>query len=74
LPGINTRPEILDGSGSLSDSPQQSTQPETAEEAEEISFEDGSMVRWFERMKGMEERQKRIEELLLELVGRAQRA
>ncbi|KAG1860718.1 hypothetical protein DFJ58DRAFT_778640 [Suillus subalutaceus] len=74
LPVINTRPEIFDGPGSLSASPQQSTQPETAEEAEESSFEDRSMVRWLERMKRMEERQKRIEDLLLELVGRAQRA
>ncbi|KAG1808712.1 uncharacterized protein BJ212DRAFT_1484952 [Suillus subaureus] len=73
LPVINTRPEIFDGPGSPSTSPQQSTQPETAEEAEESSFEDRSMVRWLERMKRMEDRQKRIEELLLELVGRAQR-
>ncbi|KAG2136259.1 hypothetical protein BD769DRAFT_1439794 [Suillus cothurnatus] len=74
LPVINTRPEIFDSSGSLSDSPQENSQPETAEEAEENSFEDRSMVRWLERMKRMEERQKRIEDLLLELVGRAQQA
>lgn len=74
LPVINTRQEPFHGPGSLSASPQQGTQPETAEEAEENSFEDGSMVRWFERMKRMEERQKRIEDMLLELVGRAQRA
>ncbi|KAG1767168.1 hypothetical protein EV702DRAFT_1036192 [Suillus placidus] len=74
LPVINTRPEIFDGPVSLSASLQQSTQPETAEEAEETSFEDGSMVRWFEHMKRVEERQKRIEDLLLELVGRAQPA
>ncbi|KAG2042631.1 hypothetical protein BDR03DRAFT_943864 [Suillus americanus] len=72
LPVINTHPEIFDGPGSLSASLQQSTQRETAEEAEESSFEDRSMVRWLERMNRMEERQKRIEELLLELVGRGQ--
>lgn len=74
LPVINTRPEMFDSSGSLSDSPQENSQPETAEEAEENSFEDRSMVRWLERTKRMEERQKRIEDLLLELVGRAQQA
>lgn len=73
-PVINTRPEIFDGPVSLSANLQQSTQPETAEEAEETSFEDGSMVRWFEHMTRVEERQKRIEDLLLELVGRAQPA
>lgn len=73
-PVIDTRPDILDGPGLLSSSPQQSIQPETAEEAEETSFEDRSMVRWLERMKRMEERQKRIEDLLLELVGRVQPA
>lgn len=73
-PVINTHPESFDGSGSLSASPPLSTQPETAEEAEENSCEDSSMIRWLERMKRMEERQKRIEDLLLELVGRSQRA
>ncbi|KAG2128545.1 hypothetical protein DEU56DRAFT_818870 [Suillus clintonianus] len=73
-PVINTRQEILDGPGPLSASLQESIHPETAEEAEEDSFEDGSMVRWVERMNRMEDRQKRIEDMLLELVGRAQRA
>jgi hypothetical protein len=44
-PVINTHSEIFDGPGSLSASPQRSTQPETAEEAEENSCEDSSMVR-----------------------------
>ncbi|KAG1865669.1 hypothetical protein C8R48DRAFT_672282 [Suillus tomentosus] len=42
-PVINTHSEIFDGPGSLSASPQRSTQPETAEEAEENSCEDSSM-------------------------------
>ncbi|KAG1746550.1 uncharacterized protein EDB91DRAFT_1117547 [Suillus paluster] len=72
LPVINTRQEVFDGTGSLSATPEQSIQPETAEEAEEMSSENGSMVQWFKRMERMEDRQKRIEDLLLELVGRSQ--
>ncbi|OJA14994.1 hypothetical protein AZE42_04319 [Rhizopogon vesiculosus] len=71
-PVINTRREVFDDPGSLSTS-LQNDQPETAQESEETSSEDSSMVRWFKRIESMEERQKRIEDMLLELTGRAQR-
>jgi len=71
-PVTNTRREAFDDPGSLSTS-LQNDQPETAQESEETSSEDSSMVRWFKRIESMEERQKRIEDMLLELTGRAQR-
>lgn len=73
-PVTGSRREPSDDPGSLSGSPEQNAQPETAEEAEENSFEESSMVRWFKHMERMEERQKRIEDILLELTGRAQRS
>lgn len=70
-PVTKTRQDVFDDLGLFSASPEQNVQAETAEEAEETSFEDASMVRWFKRIEIMEERQKRIEDMLLELVARA---
>lgn len=73
-PVTGSRREPSDDPGLLSGSPEQNVQPETAEEAEETSFEESSMVRWFKHMESMEERQKRIEDILLELTGRTHRS
>lgn len=63
--------QISDDRSPLSASPEQNVEPETAGEVEEISSEDASMVRLYKRIESMEERQKRMENILLELVGRA---
>ncbi|KAF9240653.1 hypothetical protein BU15DRAFT_73884 [Melanogaster broomeanus] len=74
FPVIDTRQETL--AGSLSSSPEQ--QPgmafETAEQVEEDSEQNGGMTEWLRRMGQMEERQKRIEDLLIQLNSKVQSA
>ncbi|KAG6334595.1 hypothetical protein ID866_4489 [Astraeus odoratus] len=67
FPAIDTRPEVLD-SGPISASPDQEPEPQsTAEEVEENIQESGGMTELFHKINRMEERQKRIEDLLVQL-------
>ncbi|KAI6164608.1 hypothetical protein EDD17DRAFT_1804828 [Pisolithus thermaeus] len=69
FPAIDTRPEAL-AAGPLSASPNR--QPETVEQVEETMQNSGGMVELSERIKDMEDRQKRIEDILIQLLARLQ--
>ncbi|KIK93523.1 hypothetical protein PAXRUDRAFT_34019 [Paxillus rubicundulus Ve08.2h10] len=68
FPVIDTRQETLNGS--LSASPQRHIV--TAEETEQSNEEEGGMSEWLRQMRQMEERQKRIESLLIQLTSNFQ--
>lgn len=69
FPAIDTRPEIL-VTAPLSASPDR--QPETAEEVEESMGSSGGLMELSQRIRDMEDRQKRIENILIQLSERLQ--
>lgn len=69
FPAIDTRPEIL-VTAPLSASPDR--QPETAEEVEESMGSSGGLIELSQRIRDMEDRQKRIENILIQLSERLQ--
>jgi len=68
FPVIDTRQETLDGPLAAS----LERHISTAEEVEESNEEEGGMTEWLKRMGKMEERQKRIEDLLIQLTSNFQ--
>ncbi|KAI6023901.1 hypothetical protein BKA83DRAFT_4265794 [Pisolithus microcarpus] len=64
FPVVDTRPEVL-VAGPLSASPNR--QPETVEQMEETMENSGGLLELSERIKDMEDRQKRIEGILIQL-------
>lgn len=64
FPVVDTRPEVL-VAGPLSASPNR--QPETVEQMEETKENSGGLLELSERIKDMEDRQKRIEGILIQL-------
>lgn len=64
FPVVDTRPEVL-VAGPLSTSPNR--QPETVEQMEETMENSGGLLELSERIKDMEDRQKRIEGILIQL-------
>ncbi|KAF8845109.1 hypothetical protein BDN67DRAFT_1007476 [Paxillus ammoniavirescens] len=68
FPVIDTRQETLNGP--LAASPERHIS--TAEEVEESNEEEGGMTEWLKRMRQMEDRQKRIEDLLIQLTSNFQ--
>ncbi|KAH7926026.1 hypothetical protein BV22DRAFT_1009996 [Leucogyrophana mollusca] len=71
VPEIETRQNSLTD-GPLSASPDQQQEPQTAEEAEENFSENGGMMMWTSKLEKIEERQKRIEDMLLQLTANMQ--
>ncbi|KAI6041283.1 hypothetical protein EDC04DRAFT_3139831 [Pisolithus marmoratus] len=69
FPAIDTRPEAL-VEGPHSASPDR--QPETAEQVEETMANNGGLVELSQKIKDMEDRQKRIESILIQLSERLQ--
>ncbi|KAH7908924.1 hypothetical protein BJ138DRAFT_1181397 [Hygrophoropsis aurantiaca] len=69
IPNIETRQDYLTD-GPLSASPDmQQQEPETAEIPDETISDEGGTTAWMRKFEGMEERQKRIEEMLILLTS-----
>ncbi|KAF9223997.1 hypothetical protein BS17DRAFT_808316 [Gyrodon lividus] len=68
FPVIDTRQETLRGLPS----PELQLGIPTAEQVEESNEEDGGMTEWLRRMRQMEERHKRVEDLLVQLTSNLQ--